>query len=96
MEKIDDFLEIPKNISKKKRRFINASKWRSSIPKVVIISTLHKSKINGLLILSLETEISTLITKQINVAMIDADAYCIACKLKETQFFTISIRNLDY
>ncbi len=70
---MDDFLKIPKKISEKKRRSINIFKQRRSIPKTIMISTLDKSRKDGLPILILEIEVSTLATKQINMAIIGAD-----------------------
>lgn len=32
----------------------------------------------------------------VNITMIDANAYHIACKLKETQVFAVSIKNLEF
>lgn len=91
-EKIDNFLKTPEKMLKKKRRFINISKRKQSISKMVIISTSHKSGKNGLSILTLKIEISTLAIKQIGVAIIDADAYYTTCKIKVAQVFVISMR----
>ena len=40
--------------------------------------------------------LSILGTKEVDVAMIGADAYCAACELKTAQIFAVSIRNLEY
>ena len=43
-----------------------------------------------------ETKVSTPGIKEVNVAMIGADAYQTACKLKRPQVFAVSMRNLEY
>lgn len=85
-EKIDNFLKIPKKISKKKIQLINISKQRQNILKMVIISILNKLGENNILISILVIEISTLTIKQINIAIIDANAYCATYRLQEAQF----------
>ena len=35
-------------------------------------------------------------TKEVDVAMIGADAYCAACRLKRAQVFAVSMRDLEY
>lgn len=40
--------------------------------------------------------ISILIIKKVNIAIIDANTYCIVCKLKIAHIFVISIRDLEY
>ena len=34
--------------------------------------------------------------KDIDIAMIGANTYCIACRLKEAQMFAVSIKNIQY
>lgn len=63
---------------------------------MIIISILYKFRKNGLLILTLDIEIFTFITKLINVAIIGADVYCTTCKLKSAQVFAISMKNPEY
>ena len=67
-----------------------------SKPKTVVISTLDRSKEEGLPILILEAKESTLATKKIDVTMIDADVYCVAYKLKRAQVFAVSMRDLEH
>lgn len=98
-EKIDDFLKRPDKTSKKKR-LINASKQKVSInklkPNIVLISTLDQSKREGLSILILEAKALILATRNVDIAMIGIDVYCTACKLKRTQVFDVSIKDLEY
>lgn len=63
---------------------------------IVMINTLDKSGKDGLLISILETEVSTLATQQIDVAMIGAKAYCVAHRLKKAQVLALSIKDLEY
>lgn len=81
MEKIDDLLKIPEKMSKKTRRLIKASKWKLSIPKIVIISTLEKSRKKDLPISILKTKVSILATKQIDMTIIGKNAYYEAYRL---------------
>ena len=67
-----------------------------SKPKTVIISISDHSKKKRLSTLTLEVKVSTSVTKEVNVAMIDTDIYCITCKLKRAQVFAIFIKNLKY
>ena len=62
-------------------------------PETVVISSLDNSSIEGLPILILA---STLNTKKVDVAMIDADAFRAACELKGAQVFAVSMRDLEY
>ncbi len=41
-------------------------------------------------------QILILDTKEVDIAMIGADTYCTACRLKGTQIFAVSIRDLEY
>ena len=99
-EKIDKFLKILEELSKKKRQLINASKriisMAKSNHKTVVISTLDNSRKEGLPILIPEIKISTLNTKKVDITMIGADTYWIACKLKRAQVFTVSMKDLEY
>lgn len=51
-------------------------------PKTVVISTLDYFRKERLPILIPETNVSTLAIKEVNIAIINVDAYCIACKVK--------------
>ena len=86
-ENLDDFLRIPQKISNKKRRLINVSKRKQSMdkqkPETIVISSLDNSGIEGLPTL---TRVSTLGTNKVDIAMIGADAYCAACKLRGLRF----------
>ena len=62
-------------------------------PETVVISSLNYSGIEGL---PIPTRTSILGTKEVDIVMIGADAYCTACKLKGAQIFAISIRDLEY
>ena len=96
-ENLNDFLRTPQKISNKKRRLINASKQNRSMdkqkPKTIVISSLDNSGIEGL---PIPTQVSTLGTNKVDVAMIGADAYRAACKLKGAQVFAVSMRDLEY
>lgn len=96
MEKIADFLKTSRKMSKKKRRLINDSKRKLSIPKLVIINTFDKSGKKGLLISALQTKRSTLTTKEIDMAIIGVDTYHMTCGLKKTHVFALSMRDLKY
>lgn len=84
-KKIDDFLNISEKTSKK-TRLIDISKRKFSMdklkPKTVVISTLDYFGEERLPILIPETNVSTLAIKEVNIAIIDADVYCITCKVK--------------
>lgn len=47
-------------------------------------------------ILILETKVLILVTKKVDVTIIDIDTYYVTYKLKKTRVFAISIRNLEY
>lgn len=66
-----------------------------SKPKIVFSSTLNYFEKKRLPILILEAKVSIFATKEVNIAMIGANAYCMACKLKKTQIFAASIRDLE-
>lgn len=99
-EKIDKFLKISEELSKKKRRLINASKRKTSMAKsnhkTVVISILDNSKKKGLPISIPETKVSTLDIKEVKITIIGMDAYRTAYKLKRAQVLAISMRNLEY
>ena len=62
-------------------------------PETIVISSLDNSGIEGL---PIPTQVSTLGTNKVDVAMIGADAYRAACKLKGAQVFAVSMRDLEY
>lgn len=98
-EKIDKFLKKPEK-TLKKRQLTKISKRKTSIAKsnhkIIVISTLVNFGKQGLPILILKTKISIFDTKKIDSTIIGADAYWIACKLKKTWLFAISIKDLKY
>ena len=96
-EKIDDFLKTPEKISDKKRRLINASRRKLAMqkqkPETVVISSLDNS---GKKDMPIPTRAPALGTKEVDVAMIGADAYRAACRLRGAQVFAVSMRDLEY
>lgn len=68
-------------------------KWK---PKTVVISILDYFKGEKFQIFRPKIKVSTLATKDRDVAMISTVVYCTACKLKKAQIFAISIKNLEY
>ncbi len=96
-ERINDFLKTPKKISDKKRRLINASKRKLAMQKqkseTVVVSLLDNS---GKKDMPIPPQTPPLSTKKVDVAMIDADAYRTACRLKKAQIFAVSMKDLEY
>lgn len=90
-------MKIARKKSKDKRRLINAFKRKSSInkqkPKIAVINTLSNIDEKDLPILASEAKSITLITKIVDIALISADAYCTAYKLKR---ITILIIFMEY
>ena len=82
-ENLDDFLSKTIKLSKKKKWLRNASKRRLSRdnqkPKIVAISSVDNLNKEDL---SISTPISTLDKSVMDIAMIGADTYRMACKLK--------------
>ncbi len=62
-------------------------------PETVVISLLDNSVKKDMLI---SPQTLTLDIKEVNITMIGADAYCVACRLKRAQIFAVSMRNLEY
>lgn len=84
----------------KKKKQINKSKRKTSLGKIslkkTIISNLdnfdkRKLLISILAIIKLKPK-----TKNIDIAIIYANTYYIACYLKKTQIFAISIKDIQY
>lgn len=79
---------------------INAFKQKLSLdkskPKTIIISTLNRSRDERLPIIIPKIKVLTFATKEVDIAIIGTDAYCITCKLKKAQVFAISIKYLEY
>ncbi len=78
-----NFLQTPDKLSSKKRRQINKSKQKASIRETssrkVTINNLDNSDKKELLVPLVAIKISEPKTKDINIARIGADAYCIVC-----------------
>ena len=99
-ENMTDFLQTPNKLSSKKKRQINKSKRKASIEK----SSSRKATINSLEsfdkkelpVSILTTKTSKPKAKDIDIAMIGADAYCTACHLKGAQVFAVSMRDMQY
>lgn len=93
-------MKTSKKTSKKKRRLINLSKRKVSIDKLksktVFTSILDYFEKKQLPILILKVKILMFATKKVNIAMIDANAYCISCKFKRVLVLAVSIRDLQY
>ena len=87
MEDKTDVLQVPYKLSNKKRRQINKNKWKAGIretsPRKAIISNLSGLDKDPLSV-SIPT-IKELLSKtqNINIAMIGADIYHAACRLKK-------------
>ena len=81
-----DFLQTPNKLSSKKKRQINKSKRKASLgetsSRTAIISSLDSPDIKKLPVFIPATIKSEPKAKDINIAMIGADAYCVACRLK--------------
>ena len=97
---ITDFLQMPNKLSSKKKRQINKNKQKVNIGETnsrkAIISNLKNSNKKELPVSILATKTLKLKTKNINIAIIGANAYCIAYYLKRAQVFAISMRNIQY
>ena len=63
--------------------------------KMVVFSTLDNSGKGGQSISILKTKILTFGTKGVDIAMIDADTYRIACRLKKARIFAIFMKDLE-
>ncbi len=78
---------MPNNLSSKKTRQINKSKQKTTIretsPRTTTISCLDNSDKKKLSIPIVVIKTSEPKTKNIDIAMIDADAYYLACYLKK-------------
>lgn len=97
-EDIINFLQMPNKLSSKKRKKIHQSKRkvnsRETSSKKAIFSSLDSLEKKELPVPILVTIKSNPKAKDINIAKISADAYCVACHLKKTQVFTISMRDI--
>ena len=99
-EDMTDFLQTPNKLSSKKRRQIDKSKRKASIGETssrkATISSLESSDKKELPVSIPITKTSEPKTKDIDIAMIGADAYRTACRLKGAQVFAILMRDIHY
>ena len=79
-------MKIPEELLKKKRWLINTFKRKTGMAKsnhkTVVITIVNSSGKKGLPISIFETKVLIPSTKEVDIPMIDADAYQIICKLK--------------
>ncbi len=99
-ENMTDFLQMPDKLSSKKKRQINKSKQKASIGKTsarkATISSLNSSNEKQLPVPLATIKTSEPTAKDIDIAMIGANAYYAACCLKKAQVFAISMRDIQY
>ena len=99
-EDMTDFLQTPNKLSSKKRGQINKSKRKASIrktsPRKATISSLESSDKKELPVPILTTKTSKPKAKDIDIAMIGANAYRVAYRLKGAQVFAVSMRDIQY
>ena len=97
-EDMTDFLQTLNKLSSKKRRQINKSKRKASIEesssRKATINSLKSSDKKELPVPIPTTKISEPKAKDIDIAMIGADAYRAACYLKGAQVFVVLIRDI--
>ena len=95
-----DFLQILNKLFSKKKKQKNKSKQKASIGETssrkAIISSLKNFDKKKLLIFIPATKILKLKAKNIDIAMIGTNAYCIAYYLKEIQLLAVLIKNIQY
>ncbi len=99
-EDMTDFLQTPNKLSVKKRRQINKSKRKASLGETSsrkpIISSLDSPDKKESPLPIPATIKSEPKAKDIDIAMIGADAYRAACCLKAAQMFAVSMRDIQY
>ena len=95
-----DFLQTPNKLSSKKRRQINQSKQKASLGETssrkAIISSLDSLEKKELPVPILATVKSNRKAKDTDKAMIGANAYRAACRLKGAQVFAVFMRDIQY
>ena len=95
-ENMTNFLQTPNRLFSKKRRQINKSKQKTSIEetssRIATISSFESFDKKELPIPILAIKESDPKAKDIDIAMIGANAYCTAFCLKGAQVFAISMR----
>ena len=97
IENLNSFLKTIEKIVKKKRQLANTFKQKLKMEKqsfkIVVINifgNLGKKELsNSTLALTFGKNIE-------DIAIIGANVYCLACQLKKTQVFAISIRDLEF
>ncbi len=93
-----DFLQMPDKLSNKKKRQINKNKWQASIGETssrkATINNLNSSAKKELPVLLAIIKISEPKGKDINIAIISADACCTAYDLKRAQVFAVFMRDI--
>ena len=97
---VNNFLKIPNKISKSQRKQINKAKQNLIISNIssktaIIRSFNNSNKRTKLGLVSLKERLTSS-TKNINIAIISKDTYCVACCLKKAQIFIVSLKNLQY
>lgn len=94
-QNLDNILKIIQKLLDKKKQLINASKQKLTIGKqklkTIVLSSLNNLNKEDLIILTLTSIIDIDI---VNVAIISANIYHLACKLKKAWVFAILIKNL--
>ncbi len=95
-----DFLQTPDKLSSKKRRQINKCKQKVNIRETSsrksTINSFDNSDKKELLVPLAVTKTSKPKAKDIDIAMIGAKAYRVACCLKRAQVFTVSMKDIQY
>ena len=99
-EDMTDFLQTPNKLFSKKRRQINKSKRKANIEesssRKATINSLESSNKKELPVPIPTTKTSEPKAKDIDIAIIGANAHCAACHLKRAQVFAISMRDIQY
>ena len=95
-----NFLQMPNKLFSKKKRQINKSKQKVNIEEIsskkATISSLKSSSKKELLVPILATKTTKPKAKNIYIAMISMNVYCIVCHLKKAQIFTVLMRDIQY
>ena len=93
-----NFLQVPNELSSKKIRQINKNKWKTTIreisPRKAIISSLNSFNEEQLPVSIVAIKKLLPKIQDIDIAMIGADAYYIAYRLKKPQVFAILMKNI--
>ena len=99
-EDLTNFLQTINKLSSKKRRQINKNKRKTNVgetsSKKATISSLDSFDKKKLPVPILATKKSDPKAKNIDIAMIGADAYCATSCWKKAQVFALSMRDIQY